>query len=86
MGIKKGRQEEKRFLTDNQEVNEPPFKTHSSNEGYIVNFMLSKNILSPMQKSKRILLGETVCFSSLSILGRDIYNIILKLSTLGTSI
>lgn len=72
-------------MTDYQEVNDPTFKTHYSNEGNIVSLMLSKNILSPMQKSIRILLGETVCFSSMAILGRDIY-IILKLSTLGTSV
>lgn len=64
MGIKKGRQEEKRFMTDNEELNEPMFKTHSSNEGNLVSLMLSKNILSPMQKSGGIILGETVCFSS----------------------
>lgn len=84
MGIKKGRQEEKRFMTDNQEINGPTFQTHSGNEGNIVSLMLSKNILSPMQNSARILLAETV--HSVAILGRDIYIIVLKLSTLGTSI
>lgn len=34
-GNKKGTQEEKRLMSDNQEVNERTFKTHSSNEGNI---------------------------------------------------
>lgn len=71
MGIKKRRQEEKRFMTDNQEVNGPTFKTHSRKEGNIISSMLSKNILSLRQKSARILLGETVCFSSMAILGKE---------------
>lgn len=71
-------------MTDNQDVNGSTFQPHSSNEGNIVSLMLSKNILSPMQNSARILLGETMC--PVAILGRDIYIIVLKLSTLGASI
>lgn len=33
-------------MTDNQEVNEPSFKTHSRKEGNIISLMLSKNIES----------------------------------------
>lgn len=69
-GNKKGRQEEKRLMSDNQEVNECTFKTHSSNEGNIISLMLSNNTLHLMQKSARIILRETGCFSSMAILGK----------------